>query len=245
MTDICSMALPTTPDGSASRPEGHPCRSGSPATTRAAATASVVEGGRGPDSSPALPGRGRARDDQRRHTPRDPEIGDSAPGLGRAVALGVAGRRCHPDGRVPGLLVSDCRRWPGRRLREAIAGFGQATLGGLPVVVYVVLIGSSLLRRRRRRFVTIAGLSVLATVGLGAFGCGPIACRCPRRALHLVWLVRGDSFPGLYLAGVLAMVAWIVRRTARYSCGSQWRGAAGRCHEPAVITDEPSASEDV
>src|SRR5262249_31699808 len=33
---------------------------------------------------------------------------------------------------------------------EAIAGFGRATLGGMPIVIYVALVGESLIRRRRR-----------------------------------------------------------------------------------------------
>ena len=99
---------------------------------------------------------------------------------------------------------------------QAITGFSLATLGGLPVVVDVILIGSSLLRRRWRRFVMMAVLSVLVTAGLGAYWWRADRQRMPIIE-HYVWSGwQVVIVPGLYLVGVLAMVAWAVRGAARF-----------------------------
>ena len=88
-------------------------------------------------------------------------------------------------------LLSVTPSMAGASARQAIAGFGLATLGGLPVVVYVVLIGSSLLHRRWWRLVMIGrperprdgragGLLVAVRSSSDAHD----------RALHLVRLAR-------------------------------------------------------
>ena len=105
---------------------------------------------------------------------------------------------------------------------RAIALFSLATLGGLPVVVYVALIGSSLLRRRWRRFIRLAVLSGLATIGLAAYWLWYDGLRKPAIE-HYTWSDwHAVIVPGLYLAGVLAMVAWVVRGAWRF-IGKQWR----------------------
>ncbi len=129
-------------------------------------------------------------------------------------------------------FVSVTPSMAGASARQAIAGFGLATLGGLPVVVYVALIGSSLLRRRWRRLVRMAVLSVLATVGLGAFWLWSDGQRMPTIE-HYTWSGwHAVIVPGLYLAGVLAMVAWIVRRTARF-VWKRWRGRRAVAMNPS------------
>ena len=119
-------------------------------------------------------------------------------------------------------FVSVTPSMAGASARQAIAGFGLATLGGLPIVVYVALIGSSLLRRRWRRLVKLAVLSVLATAVAGGFGCGSDRQRMPAIE-HYTWSGwHAVIVPGLYLAGVLAMIAWAVRGAWRF-VGKRWR----------------------
>ncbi len=129
-------------------------------------------------------------------------------------------------------LVSVTPSMAGASALQAIAGFGLATLGGLPVVAYVALIGSSLLRRRRRRFVRMAVLSVLATVGLGACGLWSDGQRMPTIE-HYTWSDwHAVIVPGLYLAGVLAMVAWAMRGSARF-VWKRWRGRRAVAMNPS------------
>ena len=105
---------------------------------------------------------------------------------------------------------------------EAIAAFGMATLDGLPVVVYVALIGSSLIGRRWRRLVKLAVLSSLATGGLAAFWLWSDG-RIKPAIEHYSWSDwHAVISPGLYLAGALAMVAWVVRGAWRF-VWKQWR----------------------
>src|SRR5207248_1304780 len=66
-------------------------------------------------------------------------------------------------------FVSATPSMAGASAGEAIAGFGRATVGGLPIVVYLALVGESLIRRRRRRLVKLAVLGVLATAVLAGF----------------------------------------------------------------------------
>jgi tRNA A-37 threonylcarbamoyl transferase component Bud32 len=108
---------------------------------------------------------------------------------------------------------------------QAIAGFSLATLGGLPVVVYVVLIGSSLVRRRWLRLVWIAILSALVTAGLGAYWWWFDRQRMPAIE-HYNWSGwQAAIMPGLYLVGVLTMAAWAVRGTFRF-VRKRWRRRA-------------------
>ncbi len=119
-------------------------------------------------------------------------------------------------------LLSVSPSMAGASAPQAIAGFSLATLGGLPVVVYVIMIGSSLLRRRWWRLVTIAVLSVLVTAGLGAYWWWFDRQRMPTIE-HYTWSGwHALLVPGLYLVGVLAMIAWVVRGTARY-VWKRWR----------------------
>jgi outer membrane protein assembly factor BamB/tRNA A-37 threonylcarbamoyl transferase component Bud32 len=105
---------------------------------------------------------------------------------------------------------------------QVITGFSLATLGGLPIVVYVALIGSSLLRRRWWRLVMIAVLSVLVTVGLAAYWLW-VDRRWMATIEHYTWSGWHTVIvPGLYLVGGLAMVTWAVRGTARF-VWKRWR----------------------
>jgi hypothetical protein len=115
---------------------------------------------------------------------------------------------------------------------QAIAGFGRATLGGLPVVVYVALFGSSLICRRRRRLVKLAILSVLATGVVAGFWLLEDGLR---KSAFEHYTVTGRYLvivPGLYLAGVLAMVALAVRRAWRFVV-KQWRSRRAVAMNPS------------
>jgi tRNA A-37 threonylcarbamoyl transferase component Bud32 len=105
---------------------------------------------------------------------------------------------------------------------EAIAYFGLDTLGGIPIVVYVALVGESLIRRRRRRLVKLAVLSVLATAVLAGFWLLEDGLAKPTIE-HYTWSDwHAVVVPGLYLAGVLIMVAWLVRGAWRF-VWKRWR----------------------
>ncbi len=119
-------------------------------------------------------------------------------------------------------FVSAMPSMAGTSAGEAIAGFGRATLGGLPIVVYVALVGESLIRRRRRRLVKLAALGVLATAVLAGFWLLEDGTRKPAIA-HYTWTGwYAVIVPGLYFAGVLAMVALAVRGAWRF-VWKQWR----------------------
>jgi hypothetical protein len=118
-------------------------------------------------------------------------------------------------------FVSAMPSMAGASAGEAIAGFGRATLGGLPIVVYVALVGESLIRRRRRRLVKLAVLGALATAVLAGFWLLEDGTRKPAIA-HYTWTDwYAVIIPGLYLAGVLAMVALAVRGAWRF-VGKRW-----------------------
>jgi hypothetical protein len=119
-------------------------------------------------------------------------------------------------------FVSATPSMAGASAGEAIAGFGRATLGGMPIVVYVALLGSSLIRRRRRRLIKLAVLSVLATAVLAGYLLLDDGLRKPAMG-HYTWSGWIELIvPGLYLAGVLAMVALAVRGAWRF-VGKRWR----------------------
>jgi serine/threonine protein kinase len=100
---------------------------------------------------------------------------------------------------------------------HAVTTISLATLGGLPVVVYVVLLTSSLLCRRWGRFVRMAVLSVLAALGLGVLWLRTDSRTMPTIE-HYTWSGWHTLiFPGIYTAGVLVIVAWAVRGTARFA----------------------------
>ena len=117
-----------------------------------------------------------------------------------------------------------------------------ATLGGLPVVVYFVLLGSSLLRGRWRRVIVMVGLSVITTVGLGAFWMWSAAARDgPDRVFHLVRLARVD------LTGNLSDRRLVARRVGgagNSAIGEDAMAAAGRGDEPLGRgSPDPALSE--
>jgi hypothetical protein len=119
-------------------------------------------------------------------------------------------------------FVSATPSMAGASAGEAIASFGRATLGGLPLVIYVALVGASLIRRRRRRLVKLAVLGVIATAVLAGFWL--LVDRTRHRAIvHYTWIDwYAVIVPVLYFAGVLAMVAWVVRGAWRYVV-KEWR----------------------
>ncbi len=119
-------------------------------------------------------------------------------------------------------FVSEMPSMAGASAGQAIAGFGRATLGGLPIVVYVALVVESLIRRRRRQLVKLAVLGVLATAVLAGFWLLEDGLRKPAIE-HYTWTDwYAVIVPGHYLAGVLAMVAVAVRGAWRF-VGKQWR----------------------
>jgi hypothetical protein len=113
-------------------------------------------------------------------------------------------------------FVSATPSMAGASAGQAIASFGRATLGGLPIVIYAALAGESLIRRRRRRLVKLAVLGVLATAVLAGFWLLVDGTRKPTMAHYTRTEWYAVIVPGLYLAGVLAMVAWVVRGAWRY-----------------------------
>ncbi len=102
---------------------------------------------------------------------------------------------------------------------DQIVAFVVATLGGLPVVVSVTLIGSSLLHGRWIRLVVLAVLTVLASVAIGAFWLSSDLLRKPAIE-HYTWSGwHGVVLPGAYAVGVLALIAWGIRGSARLVMG--------------------------
>jgi hypothetical protein len=129
-------------------------------------------------------------------------------------------------------FVSATPSMAGASAGQAIASFGRATLGGMPIVIYVALVGESLIRRRRRRLVKLAVLGVLATAVLAGFPL--LADGLGRPALeHYTWTDwYAVIVPGLYLAGILAMVAWVVRGAWRYVV-KEWRSRRAVAMNPS------------
>jgi hypothetical protein len=89
-------------------------------------------------------------------------------------------------------------------------------------VFNVVVLGSSLLRRRWRLFIVMVVLSVVATIGLGAFWLWSDRQAMPTIE-HYTWTGwHALIFPGIYTAGVLAILDWTVRGTVRFVT-KRWR----------------------
>jgi tRNA A-37 threonylcarbamoyl transferase component Bud32 len=119
-------------------------------------------------------------------------------------------------------FVSATSSMAGASAAQAIAGFAWATLGGLPIVCYGALVVSGLIRRDRRRLAKLAVLSVLATAVVAGFWFLVDGLTKPTIEYYAWSDWHAVIVPGLYLAGVLAMIAWAVRG-ARQFVRMRWR----------------------
>jgi predicted Ser/Thr protein kinase len=107
------------------------------------------------------------------------------------------------------------------------------TLAGLPALVYVTLIASSVLHRRWIRLAVLGVLTVLASVAVGAYWLGCDLMSKPAIE-HYTWSGwHGVVLPGAYAVGVLVLIAWAVRGVARLVM-RLWRNGRVASHLHAV-----------
>jgi hypothetical protein len=91
-----------------------------------------------------------------------------------------------------------------------------STLGGIPFLVTVALLGRSLILGRWKRFVMLSLVILLAAVAIGAIGLGSdMMKKAPIE--HYSWAGWPRLvFPAVYAIGMLAVVAWIVRKVVQF-----------------------------
>jgi hypothetical protein len=92
--------------------------------------------------------------------------------------------------------------------RHAIAAFIVTTLAGIPFAVYAVVVGRSAIRRRWRLLLLLAGLTAVASIGVGAWWLrsdGLVMAEIE----HYDWSGwPAVAVPGAYLVGTLVLVLW-------------------------------------
>jgi hypothetical protein len=102
----------------------------------------------------------------------------------------------------------------------AAAGtFALTSLAGLPILFYLTAAASILVRRHWRRLLLLLALTVIASVLLGGIWLGWDSHRMRDvEREHYNWSDWYEAvLPGVYAVGVLALVAWAVRRLIRFA----------------------------
>ncbi len=98
---------------------------------------------------------------------------------------------------------------------DAIAAFIVTTLAGIPFAVYAVVVVRSVIRRRWRVLASLAALTALASIGIGAWWLqsdGPAMTQFE----HYDWSGwPAVVVPGAYLVGALVLALVLVLWTAR------------------------------
>ncbi len=93
----------------------------------------------------------------------------------------------------------------------ALQGFAWTSLLGLPLLAYLAGVARIVMSRRWQRLARLAGLTVLAGVGIGLLWLW-IDARTMTALEHYTW---SDWYqvvmPGAYTVGVLGLIAWAVR----------------------------------
>jgi hypothetical protein len=107
---------------------------------------------------------------------------------------------------------------------DAVRPFALTALAGLPILFYLASAAGILVRRRWRRFAVLIGLTVAASVVLGAIWVRWDAQRM--FASELAHYNGSDWYlvvlPGAYAVGVLMLVGWVLRGMFRGLRRARW-----------------------
>jgi tRNA A-37 threonylcarbamoyl transferase component Bud32 len=109
----------------------------------------------------------------------------------------------HPGASLGGVFAYD------HLGRYAIVAFIVTTVAGTPIVIYALLFGSSLIRRRWKRLLGLACLTIIASVGVGAWW----ICLDIPSMLSIEHYSRSSwyivAFAGAYVAGAWVSIVWM------------------------------------
>jgi hypothetical protein len=95
--------------------------------------------------------------------------------------------------------------------------FTLGTVVGLPVVVFVALIGGSVIHKRRVRFAVLVGLIALASVAVGTLWLWADMQVMPTIERYDWTGWYRVAMPGAYVVGLVLLIGWALRGAARFT----------------------------